>query len=72
MGEAKTAAKTAAKEDGASMEKTYSLEALRKNSVKLFGVTTSTFDGAMSGQAAPLTINAAKGIIEKWKKGVAR
>lgn len=64
-------AKTAVKAENASGEKTYELSALRKNSVELFGITTSTFDGAMSGQAAPLTINAAKGIIEKWKKGVA-
>ncbi len=67
MGDAKITAKT----EGVSGEKAYELSVLRKDSLRLFGVTTSTFDGAMSGQAAPLTINAAKGIIEKWKKGVA-
>lgn len=64
-------AKTAVKSDTSPKEKTYELSTLRKNCIKLFGVTTSTFDGAMSGQMAPLTIGAAKGIIEKWKKGVA-
>lgn len=68
--------KTTAKADNTSAEKTYEkayeLNILRKNSVKLFGVTTSTFDGAMGGQTQPLTVTAAKGIIEKWKKGAAR
>ncbi len=64
--------KTLAKSESIPKEKTYELSALRKNSMRLFGVTTSTFDGAMSGQTTPLTINAAKGIIEKWKKGAVR
>lgn len=64
-------AKTAVKADVSPKEKTYELSMLRRNSIKLFGVTTSTFDGAMSGQNAPLTISDAKGIIEKWKRGAA-
>lgn len=48
------------------------LSVLRKNSVRLFNVTSSTFDGAMSGQKGPLTVSAAKDIIERFKKGVAR
>lgn len=65
-------AKTAVKAEAAPKEQVFTLSALRKNSMKLFGVTTSTFDGAMSGQTTPLTINAAKGIIEKWKKGAVK
>jgi len=67
MGETKTAVKA----EASSREKSYDLSMLRKNSMKLFGVTTSTFDGAMSSQTGQLTVSAAKGIIEKWKKGVA-
>ena len=67
MSEAKTAVKT----EAASKERVFALSTLRKNSMKLFGVTTSTFDGAMTGQTGPLTVNAAKGMIEKWKKGAA-
>lgn len=68
MGEAKTVVKA----DDSCKEKAYDLSALRKNSIKLFGVSSSTFDGAMVGQTMPLTVNTAKGIIEKWKKGAAR
>ena len=63
--------KTAPKET-APKDKAFGMAVLRKNSMKLFNVSTSTFDGAMVGQTGPLTINAAKGSIEKWKKGVAR
>jgi hypothetical protein len=46
---------------------TFSIEALRKSCMKLFGITTSTFDGAMEGQKGPLTLEAAQQIIEAWK-----
>ena len=48
------------------------LDTLRKDSVTLFGVTTSTFDGAMDGQEGPFTIAKAKEIIETWKRGVVK
>ena len=54
-----------------SAEKSYDISALRNNCVKLLGVTTSTFDGAMQDQTGPLSISEAKAIIENWKKGVA-
>lgn len=64
--------KKSAKEGAAPTEKAYDLAVLRENSVKLLGVTSSTFDGAMSGQKGQITISAARGIIETWKKGVAK
>lgn len=76
--EARTAAKAdtvnnragaAVKADMTQKEKEYEIAMLRKNSMKLFGVTTSTFDGAMSRQTEPISITDAKELIEKWKKG---
>lgn len=64
--------KKSAKEEPVSKEKAYDLAVLRENSVKLLGVTTSTFDGAMNGREGQLTLSAAKSIIENWKKEVAR
>lgn len=55
----------------APAEQTYELSALRSSCVKLFGVTTSTFDGAMQGRMEPLSIAEVKTIIENWKKGAA-
>lgn len=70
MSEAKVSTK--AKADAtAHAEKVYDLSDLRSSSVKLLGVTTSTFDGAMHGQTGPLSIAEAKAIIENWKKGAA-
>lgn len=53
-------------------ETAFPLDVLRKDSVKLFNVTTSTFDGAMTGQSGPLTIAKASEVIEAWKRGVVR
>jgi hypothetical protein len=72
MSETKTQAKAEAAPEVTPNERAYPVETLRSSSVKLFGVTTSTFDGAMCGQTEPLTVSDAKGIIEKWKKGAAR
>jgi hypothetical protein len=48
-------------------EPKFKLEKLRENSVQLFHVTTSTFDGAMFGNTLDeMTINEAKNIINKW------
>ena len=71
MSEVKKAVKTE-NSPAEKSEKKYDLAVLRKNCVNLLGVTTSTFDGAMSGQTGPLSVDAAKNIIETWKKGVAK
>lgn len=48
-------------------EPRFKLEKLRANSMKLFNVTTSTFDGAMYGHTeTELTIKETKAIIDKW------
>lgn len=45
----------------------FKIEKLRENSMKLFGITTSTFDGAMYGQnAEELTVEEARKIINEW------
>ncbi len=67
--------KKAAKEETFSSTKAepeFPIPALRKDCLKLFGVTSSTFDGAMSGKEGTFTIKAAKSIIESWEKEVAR
>lgn len=48
----------------------FPLATLRKDCVKLFGITSSTFDGAIYGKDGEYTIAEAKRIIEDWKKGV--
>lgn len=48
-------------------EQRFSVSTLRDNSVKLFGCTTSTFDGAFFGCAdKEYSIEEARGIIKKW------
>lgn len=48
----------------------YAIEKLRKNCIELFGITTSTFDGAMFSVAeTELTIDDAKDIIDKFLYG---
>lgn len=45
----------------------YKMEKLRENSMQLFGITVSTFDGAMYGHMeTEMTIKEAKAIIDKW------
>lgn len=58
-----TAAGTAA----AGQEPKFKVEKLRANSMKLFSVTTSTFDGAMYGhKETEMTIAEARAVINKW------
>lgn len=45
----------------------FSVEQLRENCKKLFGVTTSTFDGATYNLKGKYTVSEMKTIIEKWK-----
>ena len=48
-------------------ETKYQVEKLRENCVKLFNVSTSTFDGAFHGNTAQeMTINEAMSRINKW------
>lgn len=46
----------------------FDLATLRKDSLKLFGVTTSTFDGAMYGKTGPYSVAEANDIIQRWGK----
>ncbi len=51
-------------------EPKYTLDKLRQNSVQLFGVTKSTFDGAMYGHGRKeFTINEVKAILKRWLYG---
>ena len=74
-----TAAETAAEATAAAKAETpqaaktapaaqkYKVEKLRAACMKLFKVTTSTFDGAMYGHTEPeMTIEEAAAIINKW------
>ena len=65
------AAPTAAK--AGKTEQKYTVAKLRGNCMQLFGVTTSTFDGAMHGHnKAVYSVGETKEIIEKWLKGSAK
>lgn len=65
-GVAATETKAAVADDTAKEPK-FKVEKLRANSMKLFSVTTSTFDGAMYGhKETEMTINEAGTIINKW------
>ncbi len=45
----------------------FSLEQLRENCKKLFGVTASTFDGATYNLKGKYTVSEMKAIIDRWK-----
>ncbi len=45
----------------------FSIEKLRKNCMKLFNITTSTFDGAAYGLKGEYTVSDMKDIITKWQ-----
>lgn len=46
----------------------FPIEKLRSNCMKLFGVTVSTFDGAMSGITGEYTVDEVKGLLKSWGK----
>jgi len=49
----------------------FPLARLRQDCLEIFGVTTSTFDGAMFGKSGDFTVDEAKKIITDWqKKGI--
>lgn len=52
----------------AQAEPEYDMQTLRQHCMKLFGITTSTFDGAFMGHNKPMSVSSAKAILEKWKK----
>ena len=54
----------------AKQEPKYSVDKLRQNAIHLFGVSQSTFDGAMYGHTeAEYTIGEVKKIIDEWLHG---
>ena len=44
----------------------FAIEKLRENCLKLFGVTSSTFDGATYGLKGEYTVKEIATTIEKW------
>lgn len=61
---------TASVKNATEKETKYSVDKLRQNSIVLFGVTQSTFDGAMYGHDnKEYTINEVKAILEGWLYG---
>lgn len=50
----------------------FSLEKLRENSLELFGVTQSTFDGAAHGLNGEYTVSDMKKIIAAWQNKEAK
>lgn len=52
---------------GSAAGQKFKVEKLRENSMKIFGVTTSTFDGAFYGnEKKEMTIEEAGARIDKW------
>lgn len=59
--------KTVDAERAETGKKKFKVEKLRANSMKLFKVTASTFDGAMYGHnETEMTIEEARAVINKW------
>lgn len=48
------------------VEQKYSVEMLRAHCVKIFGITSSTFDGAFYGHDEDMTIKEAKKVVNDW------
>lgn len=49
-------------------EPKFPIEKLRQNCLALFGVSSSTFDGATHGLNGEYTVDEMKKTIEKWQK----
>lgn len=59
-----------ADEENTKVEQKYLVNKLREKSILLFGVSQSTFDGAMYGHAEQeYTIDEAQAIINEWLYG---
>lgn len=50
----------------------FTLDKLRENSDKLFGISTSTFDGAAYGLKGEFTVSEMKNVIANWNKKEAK
>lgn len=72
MAKEKNAENAVAATPAAKVEKVtkFPIETLRKDCGKLYGVSTSTFDGAMFGKSGEYSIEEVRGLIENWKKEV--
>ncbi|MSS13637.1 hypothetical protein [Porcincola intestinalis] len=44
----------------------FSIAQLRTHCVRLFNITSSTFDGAMYGHTEPMTVEEAQRVIKEW------
>lgn len=44
----------------------FSIAQLRAHCVRLFNITSSTFDGAMYGHTEPMTVEEAQRVIKEW------
>lgn len=64
---AKSNTKPAAEEKPEAAEAKFSIEKLRENCLTLFGVASSTFDGATYGLNGDFTVDELKNIIAKWQ-----
>ena len=53
--------------EATAKEAKFTIERLRRDCMRLFKVTLSTFNGAMSGAAEQLTVREANERIEKWQ-----
>jgi hypothetical protein len=51
----------------AAKEPVFSLERLRRDCLKLFGVSTSTFDGAALGREGEFSVKEIREIIQMWQ-----
>lgn len=64
---AKSNTKPVAEEKVEAAEAKFSIEKLRENCLTLFGVTSSTFDGATYGLKGDFTVEEMKKIIAEWQ-----
>lgn len=58
--------KAKTKTETSTEESKFSLDVLRKNCVKLFKVSSSTFDGATNGLVGDFTVTEIKNKIKGW------
>lgn len=59
--------KTSASKEPVVDEPVFTLERLRRECLKLFGVSTSTFDGATYKLSGEYTVEKIRGIIKAWQ-----
>ena len=54
--------------DSGAQEPVFTIEQLRRDALTLFGVSTSTYDGATHGMSGSYTVKAMAEHIDKWLK----